>query len=245
MAIMKNSIFGLISIIDSVFVAKGPWSDDEDLNDLIDDVQETIWFSEADIRRDVQRKREEKLPEKEIRKIRRKASLWHGKKVKLEYSSKDLLNRTAERVYIILHNTAFNNIKMVPIKNIGPNSKILPGKIDKLMIDGDSSFRAGKKYRYDSQIEIYYYDKKEVKAPADAIELEKQDYHKVFDKFRRAGFTNIKKIPQKRLLAGIRKKSDLVESVSVSGNVLFSKGDIFKYDEEVEIVYCARLFDNG
>ena len=74
----------------------------------------------------------------------------------------------------------------------------------------------------------------------DVIDVHRQ-YKEVAKKFKRNGFTNIELIPAGDITGlGLTTTSGIVIKVTIDGNSIFKKGDIYNKDAKVEIEYHSR-----
>lgn len=75
------------------------------------------------------------------------------------------------------------------------------------------------------------------KVPSGILDYEKKSYMAIESLFRAAGFTNIRCVPLNDLRAGIIKKPDMVESITINGKNIYSGGKKYPPDSAVVITY--------
>ena len=106
-------------------------------------------------------------------KKRIKAFIFKRKKIENKYNSSDLLGRDRVEVETLLYNQAFNNIKLVPIKDIYSGSKYTVGEVEQIVIAGNSYFCEGDMIPYNAEIIITYHEKKEIQMPYTSRKIKK------------------------------------------------------------------------
>ncbi len=218
-------------------------------DDLDRKLFEAVEWQEMQLRQELRRERKKsaqsnglkKLQESEVKKIRRKAFLWKHKNIKVGYCTEDLLDKNMETVYTLLYNQAFKHINCVPDKILGPNSAKKVGSVKKIEIGGCTSFLISDQFPYDTNVTIYYREKKEIKMPFSGKSLRKREYGEVCRKLETMGFSNIKRKPKRSIVTGLTKSDGLIDKVYINGNASFTEGEVFQYDVEVIVEYHSRL----
>ena len=178
-----------------------------------------------------------KLPESEMTKRRIKAFIFKRKKIHMKYDYVDLLGKNVDDVETMLYNQAFNNIKMIPIKDIYVNSSYSVGQVEQVVIKGSSYFREGDLIPYDAEIIITYHTKREITIPFSYGALKKMNYVDAGDELQKLGFTEIYERPIKDLVVGWVKKDGAVEKITIGTITPFKKNSIFTYDTKICIEY--------
>lgn len=178
-----------------------------------------------------------KIPDSELRKQRIKAFLFKRKKVQIGFNYFDLLGKDVDDVQTALHNRAFKNIKVVPVKDICEGSPYRVGDVAKIEIGGVSRFEASDTLPYDTDIIIAYHEKKEITIPFSARSFHKHNYVEVGDRLQELGFTEIYERPIEDLVTGWIKKNGSVERVIIDGNDAFKKNSVYTYDVKIVIEY--------
>ena len=184
----------------------------------------------------------QKLPDSEVKRIRRKAFIWKHKNIKVGYCTEDLIDKNVETVHILLHNQAFKRINCVPLKILGPYSRKQVGSVKSVEIDGCTSFLVSDLFPYDSNVTIYYRDKKEITVPFSGKSLRKREYSEVCDELESMGFSNVKQKPKRNIVAGLMRTDGAIDKVYINGNASFKEGEVFQYDAEVIVEYHSKLF---
>lgn len=168
---------------------------------------------------------------------RLKAFFFNKKNIYIGYDSDVLLGKDVEFVLTSIHNRAFNNIKVLPVKDIYIDSIKSEGEIEQIIVAGSAFFESKDSFPYDVEIIITYHEKREITVPFAANSLRKQNYLAVKDRLLHLGFTEIYEQPIRDLKIGWLIKDGAVEKVSISGNETFKKNTIYKYDAEIIINY--------
>lgn len=182
-------------------------------------------------------KYEERKTEKELHKKRVKAFIFRHKKINIEYGSNELIGQDIETVNTLLHNQAFNHIKMIPIKDIYVDSPYRVGQVERVIINGNSNFSYGDKISYDAEIILKYHEKKEIIIPFSDKSLYGINYKIVREKLQKLGFTEIYEQPIRDLVTGWLKKDGSVEKVIIDSGYRFKKNSSLKYDIKILIEY--------
>jgi hypothetical protein len=178
-----------------------------------------------------------KLPDERLRKKRIKAFFLNGKKIPIGYDYNELLRRNIAEVYAALHNKAFNNIKIIPSKDIYASSPYKVGEVEQIMVGGIFYFESINKFKYDTEIVITYHEKREIKVPFSANALHKLNCDEVTLRLQDLGFKSVRKYPIKDLVTGWLIKDGSVERVSIAGNDNFKANTTYPYDAKIVIEF--------
>ncbi len=178
-----------------------------------------------------------RLQDEGLRKKRIKAFLFKRKKIKNKYNCSDLLGRDRIEVETLLYNQAFNNIKLVPIKDIYSGSKYTVGEVEQIVIAGNSYFCEGDMIPYNAEIIITYHEKKEIQMPYTSRKIKKMKYQEAVDTLRGLGYTEVcgKKIED--LKVGLLIKDGTIENITIDGSNDIKKNRMYEYDVKITIVY--------
>lgn len=179
------------------------------------------------------------IPDKELKKKRRRAFWLHGKRIEISYDTTELVGKNADVVYSFLKNVGFKRIELIPLKKIDGIIKKEVREVKNIEVDGVSFFQKKDTFPYDAEIIITYYEKKEICMPHSYKYYVKRNYCDVCNELKNLGFVNIKCIKQNDLIIGCLKKENNVARISISGNINFSKKKVFIYDECIEIWFHA------
>lgn len=182
-------------------------------------------------------KKEQKRSDGELFKQRLKAFFFKRKKIRMKYRYDELLGKNVEDVETKLHNLAFNDIKLIPIKDIYVGSSYRVGQVEQIVISGSSYFVEGDMIPYDAEIIITYHVKREITIPFSERELRKLNYVEAGDKLQNLGFTEIYERPIRDLVTGWIKKDGSVEKITIGNVYPFKKNSVFVYDTEILIEY--------
>lgn len=77
----------------------------------------------------------------------------------------DLIGRNASYVANAFSESAFSDVKTIPVKDIYKGSTYKVGQVEQVVIGGSSYFRKGDLLPYDTEIIITYHEKKEITIP--------------------------------------------------------------------------------
>lgn len=183
------------------------------------------------------KKEKERKARNELRKKRAKAFLFKGKKIAVPGDYEDLIGRNATYVANTFIESAFSDVKTIPVKDIYKGSAYKVGQVEQIVIGGSSYFRKGDLIPYDAEIIITYHEKKEITIPFSERSLRKMNYVEAGDRLQELGFTEIYEKPIRDLVTGWVKKDGTVEKVTIGGLNPFKKNSIFPFDVEIVIEY--------
>ena len=181
--------------------------------------------------------KEHKISEGELRKKRIKAFLFRKKKVEIGYDCTELLRKNIATVQTALHNKAFNNIKIISVKDIYIGSHYKEGEVEQIVIGGNSFFTAADMFPYDTEIIITYHEKKEIQIPFSSNLLRKKNLVEVKSWLLELGFTKIEERPIRDLITGWINKAGSIERVYLDGDSNFKRNTFYKYDINIIIEY--------
>lgn len=149
----------------------------------------------------------------------------------------DLIGRNASYVANTFIESAFSDVKTIPIKDIYKGLVYQVGQVEQIVIGGSSYFRKGDLIPYDTEVIITYHEKKGITLPFSERSLRKMNYVEAGDCLQELGFTEIYEKPIRDLVTGWVKKDGTVEKVTIGGLNPFKKNSIFPYDVEIVIEY--------
>ena len=176
------------------------------------------------------------IDEKIFWKKRVKALVFHRKKLSLEYGIESLKGNYVS-VLNKLKENGFNNIKIIPLRDIYTDSNYVLDEVDSVTINNNESFVQGDMFLYDADIEVKYHSKKELEFPYTPRAVKKQNCGELLNKLHEIGFTEIKTMPIKDLTVGWLVKNDSIEKIKINHSENFKKDDIFCYDAPIVIYY--------
>lgn len=172
-----------------------------------------------------------------MRKKRAKAFFFKGKKIAVPCDYEDLIGRNASYVANAFSESAFSDVKTIPVKDIYKGSTYKVGQVEQVVIGGSSYFRKGDLLPYDTEIIITYHEKKEITIPFSERSLRNMNYVEAGDRLQELGFTEIYEKPIRDLVTGWVKKDGAVEKVTIDSVHPFKKNSVFSYDVEITIEY--------
>lgn len=182
-------------------------------------------------------KRAERKHERNIKKKRMKALLFNGKKIQIDFSTNDLLNKEINSVLNGLKEAGFNNYKSIAIKDIYTDTNYYVGQVHQVVIGGQSWVEQGSSIPYDSEIIVTYHAKKEFAIPYAPRNVSKRNYEELAQEFLDIGFTEVYTCPLRDLKVGWLVKENTVGKVTIGSNQNFTKGKVYDYDTKILIEY--------
>lgn len=159
--------------------------------------------------------------------------------MEIGYDYAELLRKNIVEVRVAIHNRAFNNIKIISVKDVYIGSPYRAGEVEQVVIGGNSFFDAADMVPYDTEIVITYHEKKEIAIPFSSRSLRKKNYVEIRDQLLELGFTKVEDRPIKDLITGWINKDGAIEKVSIDGNANFKRNSMYKYDAIIVIEYHA------
>ena len=127
-------------------------------------------------------KERERKARNELRKKRAKAFFFKGKKIAVPCDYEDLIGRNASYVANAFSESAFSDVKTIPVKDIYKGSTYKVGQVEQVVIGGSSYFRKGDLLPYDTEIIITYHEKKEITIPFSERSLRNMNYVEAGDR---------------------------------------------------------------
>ena len=176
------------------------------------------------------------LEDSKFWKKRVKAFIFHRKKIFMNYMPQEL---TGNYVMVLnkLKENGFNNIEVIPLKDIYIDSIYRAGEVDSVTINEESVYAQGDMIPYDAKIKILYHSKRELIFPYSSRFVKKKNCDELLEKLRDIGFTEIELIPIKDLIKGWIVKNNSVEKMLVNQNENYKKGEIFNFDVPITMFY--------
>ena len=172
-----------------------------------------------------------------LRRKRILALFTSKKRISIGYSSSELEKKNYNDVKMLLYNRAFKNIRFICVKDVYVDTYYKAQEVEKVSIDGHSTFSNLETAPYDAEIIITYHDKREISLPFSAKSLRKANHMEIKQKLVSLGFTNILEQPIKDLTTCWIKKYNSIEVVKFNNSNEYKKGSIFQYDVPVVIIF--------
>lgn len=142
--------------------------------------------------------------------------------MKIGYDCIELLRKNIVEVQTALHNRAFNNIKIISVKDIYIGSQYKEGEVEQVVIGGNTFFHATDMVPYNIEILIIYHDKKEIEIPFSPYSLRRKNYIEIKNQLLKLGFIKIEEKPIRDLTGWINKEGS-IEKISFGGDVNLKK----------------------
>lgn len=180
--------------------------------------------------------------EKGCKKNWRGNAFIHEQKIASKFDSQALLGEHIYLVISMLKSNGFNNIKSIPIKDVGQKSKKYIFEVEQVVINGISFFEIGDLFAESSTVIITYHAKQEITVPYSLNYFKKKNYITVGKQLQDMGFSNIYKREINDLVTGLVKKDGSVNQVLVNINrkeMPMHKNQVYDFDTEIVITYHA------
>lgn len=210
---------------------------EDDDCDNEEDIEELNYSTTIYNERDLKKSETRKKNNNELRKKRIKAFLFNRKNIEVGVSSKNLEGEDVGRVKSLLENAAFNNIKIIPIKDIYKDNNYKKCSVEKVLISGHNNFDEKSFFPYDSEVIITYHMKKEIKLPYSYRMLKKSNFHEVSNMLIDLGYTEVKGKELEDLVTGWIKKEGAIENITFGENEIIEKNKMYEYDVNIVISY--------
>ena len=152
-------------------------------------------------------------------------------------SAKKVVGMNYELAVDEFEDAGFSDIQCIPIYDLSIKDIEIEYTVSNVTIDGEKGFKSSDRFKYDSEIIIEYHVVKDIAVPISSEDTLKMNYEKVALIFEEAGFVNINTVSQNDLITGWITKDGSVESVTVNGDTEFVKGDLYRPDVDIEIIY--------
>ncbi len=159
------------------------------------------------------------------------------KKIKVGYSTSDLVGTNYTTVIDRLQESGFTNVHENRIDDLSYSEISIEGIVTDVDINGNSLFYSTARYPHDARITITYHRVKDAVVPCSSKDAKNKDYQEIEAEFQEAGFQNIKTEAQYDLITGWITKDGSIESVSINGKTSFEEKEAFRPEVEVIITY--------
>ena len=158
----------------------------------------------------------------------------------LPINSSDLdLTKNYEEYVKIFNDNGFNNIKLIPNKNI-TDAHLPNKKISSISINDKKEFSTKDNISLSTEIVIEYNDYIDVKIPVSSNAINYTLLHTKYVKdFEDAGFINIKINKLENLTWKDRWKKNRISTIQVNGQDTFNQDDLVSLNSEIVINYLA------
>ena len=166
--------------------------------------------------------------------------LWRiitRRKQVIEISSISCRGKKYEEVYSLLKEREFYNVTTkqmedLPYERIGEE-----GIVANVLVNEKNDFDAASKIPFDADIVIYYHTLKKAEVPVTSSSAKGKNVNDVLERFRNAGFVDIKTEAIYDLLKGWVKKNDSIEEVLIDGRRINNRKERFRLDSVITIKY--------
>lgn len=160
-------------------------------------------------------------------------------------SRTDCIGKSYQTIVDKLTSEGFHNIKLVPYADLSMDRRGQDGKVTRISTNNSEEFYSGDYFPANSVIQIEYHTldperMADVQIPANYDSFSQTNYVDTCSIFRKAGFTNIMLVPKYDVGLFDGSKNGEIQSVTVNGETVFSKGAWLPCDTEVKITYRTK-----
>ena len=152
------------------------------------------------------------------------------------YSREEIIGLTYEEAINKLTETGFTNINKKEIDDLTLPDEYLAGIITNITIDHGEVLQ-NKKYRYDSNIELYYHTLHLLTPPIANSGFKEMNSSDVRKAFEEVGFVNVSEEVIYDVIIGIFTKAGDIEAIVIDGDKKYSETSTFRPDVSVVIQY--------
>ena len=159
------------------------------------------------------------------------------------YGSEEMKGKHLYPIFAMLGIIGFKNIDVMPVKDVGMDSDAYLYEVECVEINGQTSFRKGQVFDYDSQIIITYHEKKEITIPFPVITLLGKNYVEAGDILMDLGFSTIYESKIKDIVLGAVIKDGATAKIVIGDEEepLRSRKK-YIYDTPIIIYYHTYIF---
>lgn len=161
----------------------------------------------------------------------------YQKLVLMGYEETSLIGLDYNVVVEKLANQGFSDISTEDIPDLSLSEENQANLVTDIRLEGKPTFDEDTKYSYDKSIVIVYHSLKLCNAPVTSKEGKGANYTDVTNKFKDAGFVNVKTDVKYDIITGWLVTDGEVSSITIDGNEDFDCFNEFRPDAEVIITY--------
>ena len=161
----------------------------------------------------------------------------YQKLIPIGYKKDALLGLEYNTVVEMLENSGFIYVTTEDISDLSLDEESNANLVTDIRLDEKPTFNEDTKYAYDKHIEVVYHSLKLSSVPITSKEAKGTNYTDVADKFKDAGFINVKTNVIYDIITGWVTEDGEVKSVTINGDEDFDTYDEYRPDAEVVITY--------
>lgn len=161
----------------------------------------------------------------------------YQKLIPIGYEEDALVGLDYNKVVEMLENSGFTYVTTEGISDLSLDEESNANLVTDIRLEEKPTFDEDTKYAYDKHIVIVYHSLKLSSAPITSKEAKGTNYTDVVDKFKDAGFINVKTNIIYDIITGWVTDDGEVKSVTINGDEDFDTYDEYRPDAEVVITY--------
>ena len=161
----------------------------------------------------------------------------HQKLIPMGYEEEVLVGLEYNKVVEMLESSGFTYITTEEISDLSLDEENNANLVTDIRLDEKPTFDENTKYAYDKHIVVVYHSLKLCNAPITSKEAKGINYSDAMDKFKDAGFVNVKTNVIYDIITGWVTDDGQVKSVTINCDEDFDTYEEFRPDAEVIITY--------
>ena len=161
----------------------------------------------------------------------------YQKLIPVGYEEDDLVGLEYNKVVEMLENSGFTYVTTEEISDLSLDAESSANLVTDIRLDEKPTFDEDTKYAYDKHIVVIYHSLELLNAPVTSKEAKGTNYTDVMDKFKDAGFVNMKTKVIYDIITGWVTDDGQVKSITINGDEDFDTYDEYRPDAEVVITY--------
>ncbi len=161
----------------------------------------------------------------------------YQKLIPIGYEEDALVGLEYNKVIEMLENSGFTYITTEEISDLSLDDESSANLVTDIRLDEKPTFDEDTKYAYDKHIVVIYHSLELFNAPVTSKDAKGTNYNDVMDKFKDAGFVNVKTNVIYDIITGWVTDDGQVKSITINGDEDFDTYDEYRPDAEVVITY--------
>lgn len=168
----------------------------------------------------------------------------YQKLIPIGYEEESLVGLEYNEVVEMLENLGFTYVATEEISDLPLDEESKVNLVTDIRLEEKPSFDEDTKYAYDKRIVVVYHSLQMCNAPIISRDAKGTNYADVMDKFKDAGFVNVKTNVIYDIITGWVTDDGEVKFVTINGEEDFDTYDQFRPDAEVVITYHTYKKNN-
>lgn len=168
-------------------------------------------------------------------------SIQHWGKIHIKQAADFYVGTDYQYTHRLLEEAGFKCIEDSPQATLSKKEQELVGKVIRVSIDGDPTFKKGW-YAKDATVTLYYgildpAKANDIRMPLSRTDCIGKNYQTILDKLTSEGFHNIKIVPYPDLSMERKDEDGKISRITINNSELFYLGDYFAADSIIQIDY--------